>query len=423
MYRTCLAVLLSVSAASAGAAETCRPIAGLEPLIRPGAVLLLGEIHGTAESPAFVGDVACRVARAGLPVVVALELPVEGEERVDAFLRSDGGEEDRRALLAGPAWQASYQDGRTSAAMLELIERVRRLRREGARARIVLFDPGASGGGQARDRGMADRLADLVSAETKAVTVVLTGNLHSRTSRGFPGRADYEPMGYLLAGAVPGGRIVALDQAHGGGTAWICAPQCGVARLGGRRSERPWEIEIGGDPPSGHDGWYRIGSITASPPARLSPAERASPRLDPARPAGEKSSPDREPARAEPQAPAPPEPGGPLSAAEKSVQGSWQGYDFRRGFETWSLEVDGRGFRAEGSGDWYEGRLVVRGDRTPAWIDFVIERCRCAYEGDTSQAVFGWDGDSLVVAASPPAKPRPADLEARGAQLLRFVRR
>lgn len=297
--------------------------------------------------------------------------------------------------------------------MLELIEVVARLRRSGSDARVALFDTGTSRGGQARDRGMADRLAALVARETEAVTVALTGNLHSRTRLGRPGNADYEPMGYLLARDSKPGRIVALNQAHGGGTAWICSADCGVAELGGRRGERPWEVEVGENPPVGHDGWYRIGQITASPPAKLSAAEWASLQLS-ASPMNNAESRPRE------GAPMELVPAGPLSPAESSVQGHWQGYDFHKGFRTWTLQVDARTFRAEGSGEWYEGRLVVDGDRQPAWIDFVIETCLCAYEGRTSEAVFGWQGESLLVLATSPGNPRPERLEAREGQLVRF---
>lgn len=417
MRRARHALLLTILATSAGTAEECRPIAGLDPLIRPGAVLLLGEIHGTAESPAFVGDAACAAARSGHPVVVALEQPVAGQEELDSFFDSDGGEAARRDLLAGFFWQSSYQDGRASRAMLELIERARRLGRSGASVRVTLFDVGSTGGGQARDRGMATRLAELAAEEEESVILVLTGNLHSRTRQGRPGNADYEPMGHLLARQLAPGRVVALMQANGSGTAWVCAPECGITGLGGRRGERPWEVEIGDSPPPGHDGWYRIGAITASPPAKLSAAERAA-----LRPASLPSSTPQSPPAAQP---APPQraPAGPLSSAEKRVQGSWQGYDSRRGHRNWTLDVDGRGFRAEGAGEWYEGRLVVKTDREPAWIDFVIERCRCAYEGATSEAVFGWEGDALMVAAAAPGSPRPGRLGAAGSQMLRFVRR
>ena len=414
MRRASLTLLLAIWAAAAGATD-CRPIDGLDPWLRPGAVLLLGEIHGTAESPAFVADAACRGARSGLPVVVALEQPVPGQAEIDTYLASEGGEEARDALLAGPFWRSGYQDGRASQAMLELIEDVGGLRRSGLRAGVVLFDTGGAGGGQARDRGMADRLAELVAEETEAVTLILTGNVHSRTERGRPGNADFEPMGYLLRRRLAADRVVSLMQAHGNGTAWICSRDCGVTELGGRRGERPWRVEVAGEPPPGHDGWYRIGEITASPPARLSPAERAAlPRQAP-----ESITTEPEPA---PSIAA--DPAAPLSSAERSLQGRWQGYDHRRGFRTWTLDVDGRGFRAEGSGEWYEGRLVLQAEHQPAWIDFVIERCRCAYEPEvTSRAVFSRQGEALLVAATSPGNPRPARLDGGGSQLLRFLPR
>ncbi len=111
--------------------------------------------------------------------------------------------------------------------------------------------------------------------------------------------------------------------------------------------------------------------------------------------------------------------GTPLSPAEKRMQGRWQGYDRRQGFKTWSLDVEGRRFRADGSGEWYEGRLEVSEDRQPGWMDFVIETCLCSYAGGTSEAVFGWNGAALIVAAAAPGNPRPDRLDAGGA--LRFV--
>ena len=155
-----------------------------------------------------------------------------------------------------------------------------------------------------------------------------------------------------------------------------------------------------------------MGGITASPPAHLLEAERQALRSEAVARAGARQpSPER-------PAPPRPEPEGPLTTAERSLQGRWQGYDHRGGFRTWSLEVQGRGFRAEGSGDWYQGHLVVRADRQPAWIDFVIEECDCAYEGSTSEALFGWTGAALLLAAPEPGNPRPAALQGGG--LMRF---
>ena len=93
---------------TAFAAEPCAPIDGIQPLLKPGRILLLGEIHGTTESPAFALDVACHAAHSELPVIVGLELRSELQSGVDAFLDSEGSEEDRSALLSGPQWQWNY---------------------------------------------------------------------------------------------------------------------------------------------------------------------------------------------------------------------------------------------------------------------------------------------------------------------------
>jgi hypothetical protein len=57
--------------ASLVAAPACRESPRLDSLLAPGAVLLLGEMHGTAESPAFLANAACLGLRPGRPVTVA----------------------------------------------------------------------------------------------------------------------------------------------------------------------------------------------------------------------------------------------------------------------------------------------------------------------------------------------------------------
>src|SRR5690348_2907247 len=49
--------------------------AGLAALFHPGALIVFGELHGTAESPAFVASAACHAASRGQEVAVGLEIP------------------------------------------------------------------------------------------------------------------------------------------------------------------------------------------------------------------------------------------------------------------------------------------------------------------------------------------------------------
>jgi hypothetical protein len=139
--------LLCVSPAHPGpAAEkvppslSCKELQGIDPLLRKGQILLLGEMHGTNEIPEFVADATCRGLRAGYPVTVALEIPTEEEPRVAAYLASGGKAGDQAALLTGPFWRETFQDGRRSKGMLALLDHLRSLRQEGRRLRVKLLD-------------------------------------------------------------------------------------------------------------------------------------------------------------------------------------------------------------------------------------------------------------------------------------------
>jgi uncharacterized protein (TIGR03067 family) len=374
------------------ASADCEPIDGIHALLAPGRVLLLGELHGTVESPAFTGDVACHAAGAGLDVVVALELSPAAKSGIETFFLSQGKAPDRKDLLSGSLWQQSYQDGRTSRAMADLLVVLARLRREGRSVRLALFDAQPAGGGQARERAMAANLASSVEASPEAMHIVLTGNLHSRITKGNRRSPDYEPMGYLLSQTIGVERLTSLNVSHAGGSAWICAPDCGEARIGGRGSERRWTIEIDeATRPAGHHGWYGVGTLAASPPAVGEHVPVVSP---------------TDPSTATP----PPEPAVsfPVQTAEilQPFQGSWQAY--QHGSKAWTIDIKEQRFRGLlGPDDWYEGQIRLRPDTVPGQIDFMIENCRCNYRGMTSQGIFRLDGESIVLAAPTPGSSRP----------------
>jgi hypothetical protein len=252
---------------------SCRGIDGIAPLLAPGSALLLGEMHGTEESPAFLADVVCRALADGRSVSVALEVPAEEAERVSAFLASGGAPSDRQALLAGPFWTADYQDGRRSVAMAALFERLRGWRAAGHGLRVELIDAADLAMRPAeRDRTMGQRLAALHRADPEGVIVSLTGNIHSRTTRGTPWVADFEPAGFVLKQVAPALRVTALDVSYPSGTAWTCASadpaSCGARNLSGKEPE-PAGREVWLYPAvrGGHHGAYRIASLTASRPA------------------------------------------------------------------------------------------------------------------------------------------------------------
>lgn len=277
-----VAIVGTVSTGEASASLSCDALAGVERLaLEPGTILFFGELHGTAEAPALVADVACGALLRGASLRVGLELPHQETASTEAYLASAGREEDRKKLLSGPFWQREYQDGRSSQAIADLIEELRRLKSAGQPVTVTLFDssePAESG--QERDREMAERLTQAAESHPSEVLVVLTGNLHARLEPGNPLDSDYEPVGYLLRQALPDRRILAFDFSSAGGTAWICisaeAKDCQARELRGQ-GEGERRLTLFEQPnEKGFDGTYHVGAMSASPPA-VPPAARPEP--------------------------------------------------------------------------------------------------------------------------------------------------
>jgi hypothetical protein len=235
----------------------------------PGATILLGELHGTRELPSFVARLVTQLA-AARPVVLGLEIHPDQLPSLATYLASDGGKPARDAALRDPWWHSTFQDGRRSVAMFELIETARALRAGGARVDVTCFDRGAREGGTADDReeSMARDLLAVRRARPEATLVVFAGNLHTRRAL-RPGRSSHDWMAMRLATA--GVAFVTLDARYADGSAWNCMGSqpgdCGPHSAGGRGDERGIHLERSED--GGHDGWYGVGPITASPPAAL----------------------------------------------------------------------------------------------------------------------------------------------------------
>jgi hypothetical protein len=250
--------------APAAPAPTCAAIDGVDALLKPGATVLLGEMHGTAESPRFVGDLACHAAQRG-PVTIALEIPQDEQPRIDRYLASAGTDADRAALLDSEFWTRPDQDGRSSQAMLALIERAR-----ADHFAVNAFDIPSGVQSTTRDRDMAATFVAARKAAPDAIVVGLTGNYHSRKSIG----ARWDPAMKFMARYIEelGVPLTTLDVARDGGSAWVCmaddagAMSCGENSAPPQPRDRSWYLTLGGDIP-GHDGQYIVGPTTASPPA------------------------------------------------------------------------------------------------------------------------------------------------------------
>lgn len=198
------------------------------PLVHRAGILIVGELHGTQEFPRLVADIAAAAAVVG-DVVVALELSADAQSRVDRYMESAGTAEDRLALLSHPAWQT--KDGRTSAAVVDLIETCRRWRHQNGSMTVALVDAGRDewagaqeGFAVRRDELMAERL---LAVSAKGSVVALLGNVHARLDGDFavPMPTGYQPVGALVKKRRA---VVSFLGAHSGGTAW-----CVMDRGGG----------------------------------------------------------------------------------------------------------------------------------------------------------------------------------------------
>jgi hypothetical protein len=240
--------------------------------VQPGTILLLGEMHGTVEGPAYLGHFLCFAGTSRHPVIVGLEIPHQDQPLLDAFLASDGSAEAERALLRSEFWTRAYQDGRSSEAMLDLVRSLRPgFGFARTTPRVVLFDEQSPN----RDAAMAARLAAAAERQPDAFLVVLTGNLHARLEKGSPWDPSFEPMGLFLRRSLPGRRILSLDVGHSGGEAWICtgsdAGSCGPRRLSGN-DQRSRGVHMAPAGAAGHySGHYVVGTLRVSPPAVAAP--------------------------------------------------------------------------------------------------------------------------------------------------------
>lgn len=231
-------------------------------------VLLIGEIHGTVEAPGHVAELAQCVAAAGHAVRVGLEIPRDEQARIDQYLRSAGIGEDRSALLAGDFWQREYQDGRSSTAMLALIESLRRLALK-ADVGVLAFDQPsyARGDDSEREAAMAALLEPALRAAADARWLVLAGNLHTRVSPGAPWDPDHQFLGYRLRSYQP----YAVEFLGLGGSVYTCtdasAASCQQRVLPSSERQSGLVLEDAVNE-RGHHGLWLYPTSTAAPPAR-----------------------------------------------------------------------------------------------------------------------------------------------------------
>nr|WP_314528997.1 hypothetical protein [uncultured Brevundimonas sp.] len=255
------------------AAIVCAPPEGVTDLLdRPERVVMIGELHGTAQAPHAVGEIACAAAERG-PVVVALELEDTLQPTLHAFIAAPDQASALATLNGSSLTNRAVQDGRTSQALLDLLTRVRELKAAGRDISLHLFQPSSLGRGDSLDQAWYELNMGFLMGRARQLhpdsrVIGLAGNIHARKTP----IDRYPDLGMPAAGHLPSRETISLKIAQQGGEAWNCSNDaCGV-----NPSRASYDANARGvimTPPEdgGYDGVLALGPWTASPPLNVKP--------------------------------------------------------------------------------------------------------------------------------------------------------
>lgn len=253
--------------------------------------VILGEIHGTAEAPAFFGNLACTLAARGERILIALE---QDSDKNAAFQTAWHLPHARFAAARDTLGWEGQNDGRESEAMFAMLERLHAARARGLSIDLVAFNGARDEAQQKRfsalpgqgphEAAQAENIREAANAGRYDLVLVLVGNAHALKRPINRRGAEYEPMAMRLA---PTEQIVSLNVKTAGGNAWTCERKPGVtpnrpvssgdiecgshAFRGDGDLRKPSFIALGAFPgetaDGSYDGYYWLGNVTASPPA------------------------------------------------------------------------------------------------------------------------------------------------------------
>ena len=121
--------------------NACDPINGAQNIISTDQpqILVFGEVHGTKESPEFIGDVVCHIIASGQFVTLAIEFSNTDYLDVQKYLDSESVSAESE-LLTQPYWIGGNQDGKRSLAMFDLLKDVKSYRAKTKKVDVIGFD-------------------------------------------------------------------------------------------------------------------------------------------------------------------------------------------------------------------------------------------------------------------------------------------
>ncbi len=260
-----VAALLSSSQPACAAPEGTAAL-----LARPERIVVLGETHGTTETPAAFLALVCEAAAQG-PVTVGLELPETDRPLLDFVMAAPDEEAAARYLRAGDFGDPRRDDGRHSQAMFDMILGFRRLKAAGHDIVLRPFAARMSviGG---RDQAwweleMAHGMSRSLVDRPQARLFILVGNLHARKTR-FDRWPD---VGLPAAGHLHAKDTLTLNMAQQGGGSWGCRETCGPHTDIQTYDADARGVILGPVEDGAYDGVLAVGPTTASPPAAPRP--------------------------------------------------------------------------------------------------------------------------------------------------------
>lgn len=228
--------------------------------------VLIGEVHGTEQTPAAFAEIVCAAAASGKRVLIGLEFPENARSAFQRYVASAGTMHDMTTFLDNSGWRAMRElpDGRTSSAMWNMIDRLRTLRAAGLNVSITTFIRAIQGDTQTiHEVGMATSLREADQSGDYDLVFGLVGNIHARKA---PFRLGDEHLSDPMAMHLPPHSTLSILAVTGSGEAWYCGQECGVHAITGSPDGASPGVRIDAGLHPGFDGVVAVGSSTASLP-------------------------------------------------------------------------------------------------------------------------------------------------------------
>ena len=199
---------------------------------------------------------------------MALEFPDVLQPAFDAILAAPDDQSALAILRETPLWtpDPDRHDGRSSVAMVELLQAIRRLKAAGhdvslrafmsSRPRLAGFDQNY------HELSMAAGLADVARERPEARVLVLVGSFHAAKAR-------YSANDFLPAAAhLPPDEVISILQLQQGGQSWSCKVEgCGLTDISLVDQSAGRGLILRSVDNGLFDGALGLGPVTASPPA------------------------------------------------------------------------------------------------------------------------------------------------------------